>query len=133
MKQTETKKKNAFYNQLTQIAKINDYVNKNITYFKMRKIINYDKKHSERDINTNNEIQIKNWKMYADSFFEQNIIKNTSDIILIVSFYAFFEFRIIIYVFSLSLTFNKKIQFQSIKKKKKIDFFVDQNIDVNSF
>ena len=71
--------------------------------------------------------------MYANNFFEQNIIKNTSNIVITISFYAFFEFRIIIYLFSSSLTFSKKIRFYSIKKRTKIDFFIDKNIDVNSF
>ena len=76
--------KNAFYNQLTQITKINDYVSKNITYFKIQKIVNWRKSHSERDINTNNDIQTKNWKIYADSLLEQNIIKNASQITIII-------------------------------------------------
>ena len=54
-------------------------------------------------------------------------------IIIIVFFYALSESKIIIYVsFSFS-TLSKKIQFQSIKKKTKIDFSADSNINVNSF
>ena len=45
-----------FYNQLTQISKINNYVNKKMIYVKMQKNVNYRKKHSERDISTNNNI-----------------------------------------------------------------------------
>ena len=70
--------------------------------------------------------------MYANKFFEYDIIKNTTNIIIIVSFYAFFEFKIIIHVFSSLTTFSKKIRFQSIKKTK-TEFFVDNNINVNSF
>ena len=118
---------------MTQIAKVNDYVNKNVAYFKLQKIVNYRKSHSERDINLNNNIQTKNWKMYANNLFEQNIIKNASQIIIVVFFYAFSESRIIIYVsFSFS-TFNKEIRFQSIKKRTKINFSADNDINVNSF
>ena len=124
LKQTEMKKKkkhkNVFYNQLTQIAKISDYVNKNVAYFKLQKIVNYRKSHSERDINLNNNIQTKNWKMYANNLFEQNIIKNASQIIIVVSSYAPSVSKIIIYVSLSFSTLSKKTRFQSIKKKKSI-------------
>lgn len=90
-KENKIKKiKNAFYNQLTQITKISDYMNKNITYFKIQKIVNYRKLHLERNISLNNNIQMINWKRYANSFFKQNIIKKTSQIFIIILFYAFF-------------------------------------------
>ena len=118
---------------MTQITKMNDYVNKKMTYLKIQKIVNYRTKHSKRDINSNIQIQTKNWKMYTNNFFKQNIIKKIVKIILIVSFYAFFYFKIIIYIFSSSFTFSKKIRFQSSKKKSKIEFTIDENVDVNSF
>ena len=71
--------------------------------------------------------------MYANSLFEQNIIKNASQITIIVFFYAFSESRIIIYVLFSFSTFSKKIRSQSIKKKTKIDFFADNDINVNLF
>ena len=70
--------------------------------------------------------------MYANNLFEQNIIKNASQIIIIVFFMRFLNQK-------LSFTFRfrfrrsaKKFDFSRLKKTK-IDFFVNNNINVNLF
>ena len=126
------KHKNVFYNQLTQITRINNYVNKNITYFKLQKIVNYRKSHSERDINLNNNIQTKNWKIYANNLFEQNIIKNALQIIIIVFLCVFwiknYHLRFV-FIFDV----QQKNSISVNQKKTKINFSADNNINVNLF